>query len=55
VILLRLRSPRQVHLRERLRSALALAENALQSGAIILVEDSRARVRTLRSEADPTE
>lgn len=54
VILLRLRSPRQAHLRERLRSALALAEKALQSGAIVLVEDTRTRVRALGSEADPT-
>jgi predicted nuclease of predicted toxin-antitoxin system len=52
VVLLRLRSPRQAHLRERVRVALALTENALASGAVVLVEDARIRVRTLRSATD---
>jgi predicted nuclease of predicted toxin-antitoxin system len=52
VVLLRLRSARQAHLRERVRAALALAEKALESGGVVLVEDARIRVRTLRTETD---
>ena len=52
VVLLRLRSARQAHLRNRVRIALSLTEKTLESGAIVLVEDSRIRVRTLRSDAD---
>lgn len=55
VILLRLRSPRQAHMRERLRSTLAVTEAALRSGAIVIVEDSRSRVRSVRSETGTTE
>jgi hypothetical protein len=47
-----LRSARQAHLRNRVRIALSLTEKTLESGAIVLVEDSRIRVRTLRSDAD---
>ena len=52
VVLLRLRSPRQAHLRERVRIALTLTETALEAGAIVLVEDARVRVRTLRSDTN---
>jgi predicted nuclease of predicted toxin-antitoxin system len=52
VVLLRLRSPRQSHLRNRVRIALSLTEKTLETGAIVLVEDSRIRVRTLRSDTD---
>ena len=52
VVLLRLRSPRQAHLRNRVRTALSLTEKTLETGAIVLVEDSRIRVRTLRSDTD---
>ena len=45
VVLLRLRSARQAHLRERLRVAIAEAGEAMQAGAIILVEDTRIRIR----------
>ena len=45
IILLRLRSARQLHLLDRLRVAIARVGDALQTGAILLVEDSRVRVR----------
>ena len=45
VVLLRLRLARHSYLRERLRSALGEAAEALQSGAIVLVEDARIRIR----------
>ena len=53
VVLLRLRSPRQAHLRERVRIAFTMAETAVASGAVVLVEDARIRVRTLRTDTDP--
>jgi len=48
VLLLRLRSPRQAHMRERVLAALAAASEALDAGAIVLVEDARLRVRLPR-------
>lgn len=53
VILLRLRVARQPHLRERLRVAIAEAAEALDAGAIVLVEDSRIRVRRMPPEMEP--
>jgi predicted nuclease of predicted toxin-antitoxin system len=47
VILLRLRSARQSALRDRVRVAIARAAKALQSGAIVLVEDARIRIRPM--------
>ena len=47
VILLRLRSARQSALRDRVRVAIARAAEALQSGAIVLVEDARIRIRPM--------
>jgi predicted nuclease of predicted toxin-antitoxin system len=52
VMILRLRSPRQAHLRNRVRIALSLTEKTLETGAIVLVEDSRIRVRRFRSDTD---
>jgi len=52
VVLLRLRSPRQAHLRDRLRNALARTEQALAAGAIVLVKDTRIRVRILSGDVD---
>ena len=45
VLLLRLRLARQGYLKERLRAAVAEAAEALQAGAIVLVEDARIRIR----------
>lgn len=45
VILLRLRSARRAHVQQRIDTALAEAASALQSGAIVLVEDARIRIR----------
>ncbi len=45
VVLLRLRLVRQSYLRDRLRAALVEAAEALQAGAIVLVEDARIRIR----------
>jgi predicted nuclease of predicted toxin-antitoxin system len=47
VVLLRLRLARQNHLRGRLRAAIAEAGAALESGAIVLVEDARIRIRRM--------
>jgi predicted nuclease of predicted toxin-antitoxin system len=44
VALLRLKSPRKAHLRERLRAALAFRGTTLALGTIVLVEDARIRV-----------
>jgi predicted nuclease of predicted toxin-antitoxin system len=52
VILLRLRLARQPYLRERLRVAMAQAGDALEAGAIVLVEDARIRVRQLPPESE---
>jgi len=45
VILLRLRRARQSYLWDRLRVAIAETGDALEAGAIVLVEDARIRVR----------
>jgi predicted nuclease of predicted toxin-antitoxin system len=47
VALLRLRLARQNRLRERLRVAIAEAAEALQAGAIVVVEDTRIRIRRM--------
>jgi predicted nuclease of predicted toxin-antitoxin system len=47
VILLRLRLTGQRYLRERLRVAIAEAGQSLVTGAIVLVEDARIRVRQM--------
>jgi predicted nuclease of predicted toxin-antitoxin system len=47
VVLLRLRSVRSSHLWDRLQFAIAEAGDALEAGAIVLVEDARLRVRRL--------
>lgn len=52
-ILLRLRLARQPHLRERLRVAIAQAAEALKAGAIVLIEDSRIRIRRMPPEMEP--
>ena len=51
VILLRLRRARQSYLWERLRITIAEAGGALETGAVVLVEDARIRVRRLPPEA----
>ncbi len=53
VVLLRLRSARQAHLRARLRVALSQAGDALGAGAIVLVEDARIRIRRIQVGRDP--
>lgn len=45
VILLRLRSARRTHVQQRIDTALAEAAPALQTGAVVLVEDARIRIR----------
>jgi predicted nuclease of predicted toxin-antitoxin system len=45
VVLLRLRLARHSYLRGRLRAAVVEAAEALQAGAIVLVEDARIRIR----------
>ena len=45
IILLRLRTARRDHLRDRLRVVIAEAGEAVVAGAIALVEDGRIRVR----------
>jgi predicted nuclease of predicted toxin-antitoxin system len=45
LILLRLRLAHQPNVRERLRVAILEAAAALESGAIVLVEDARIRIR----------
>ena len=47
VILLRLRSARQAHMRQRLQVAIAQAGDAMEQGAIVLVEDARIRIRRM--------
>jgi predicted nuclease of predicted toxin-antitoxin system len=47
IVLLRLRSVRIPHMRERLRIALAETEGALKLGAVVLVEDTRIRIRSM--------
>jgi len=50
VILLRLRLTRQSYLWGRLRIAIAETGDALGTGAIVIVEDARIRVRRMQSE-----
>jgi predicted nuclease of predicted toxin-antitoxin system len=52
-ILLRLRVARQPYLRDRLRVAIVQAAEALEVGAIVLVEDSRIRVRRMPPGVEP--
>jgi predicted nuclease of predicted toxin-antitoxin system len=47
VVLLRLRLTRQHYLRQRLQAAIAEAAEALQAGAIVVVEDTRIRIRRM--------
>jgi predicted nuclease of predicted toxin-antitoxin system len=47
VVLLRLRLSRQHYLRQRLQAAIAGTAEALQAGAIVVVEDARIRVRRM--------
>lgn len=47
VILFRLRNTRRTHVIERLRAVLAEAEADLVQGAVVLVEESRLRIRAL--------
>jgi len=44
-VLLRLRLPNRHHLQQRLGAAISAAAGALQAGAIVVVEDSRIRIR----------
>ncbi len=46
VVLLRLRSVRTAHVQRRVSVALTEAAAALHAGAVVLVEDTRIRVRT---------
>ena len=47
VVLFRLRDTRTDHVRERLESALTSCKAALMVGAVVVVEESRCRVRYL--------
>ncbi len=47
VILLRLRSARTARILDRLRDVLASTAQALETGAIVIVEDTRLRIRRL--------
>lgn len=47
LVLLRLRLARQHYLRERLRAAITEGAEALQAGAIVVVEDARIRIRRM--------
>jgi predicted nuclease of predicted toxin-antitoxin system len=47
VVLLRLRSARQAHIRQRLQVAIVQAGEAMEEGAIVLVEDARIRIRRM--------
>ena len=52
VLLLRLRVARPPVIRERLRVAIVEAAEALQAGAIVLVEDARIRIRHMPPESE---
>jgi len=47
VVILRLRNTRSPHVIERLRAALPRVEGDLAGGAVVIVEESRIRVRSL--------
>jgi predicted nuclease of predicted toxin-antitoxin system len=47
VVLLRLRLVRRSHLWDRLKLAIAAAGEAMEAGAIVLVEDARIRIRRM--------
>jgi predicted nuclease of predicted toxin-antitoxin system len=47
VVLLRLRLVRRSHLWDRLKLAIAAAGEAMEAGAIVLVEDTRIRIRRM--------
>jgi predicted nuclease of predicted toxin-antitoxin system len=47
VVLLRLRMARQDYLRQRLHAAIAEAAETLESGAAVVVEDARIRIRRM--------
>jgi predicted nuclease of predicted toxin-antitoxin system len=47
VVLFRLRNPRTAHVIDRLSSTLRETQPALESGAIVVVEESRVRMRRL--------
>jgi predicted nuclease of predicted toxin-antitoxin system len=51
VVLLRLRLAGQEHVRQRLQVAITQAGEAMSEGAIVLVEDTRIRIRRLPSTA----
>ena len=55
VIVFRLRNARALHVIERLRKVLADSSAALESGAVITVEESRHRVRHLPIAGDADE
>lgn len=50
VILLRLRRVHQQYIRERCGTAIAQAGEALERGAVVIVEDSRLRIRSMPPE-----
>jgi|HubBroStandDraft_6_1064221.scaffolds.fasta_scaffold38952_3 predicted nuclease of predicted toxin-antitoxin system len=52
VVLLRLRSARQSSLWDRLRVAIAEAGEAMEAGALVVVEDARIRIRRMPPKAD---
>jgi len=54
VVVLRLRRAQRQHLWDRLRIAIAEAGGALAEGAVVLVEDTRIRVRRMRGEGAST-
>ena len=52
VVLLRLRLARQSSLWDRLRVAIAEAADAMEAGALVVVEDARIRIRRMPPKAD---
>ncbi len=52
VVLLRLRLARQSSLWDRLRVAIAEAGDAMETGAFVVVEDARIRIRRMPPKAD---
>lgn len=53
VVLLRLKRAGQTYLWDRLRTAIAVAGQAMDDGAIVLVEDARIRVRRRQLDDEP--